>query len=708
MKYKKYHIKRCLFAIFSLFLFFTQTGNLLAQNIFSGEPVQIVGSMNSYSTITASNSVYRRISVNTGNPVDGRGQWVKTYRAAPIGGNVTNSNMSGGSGNGFLFISGPSTNRFQNKWVFSNVSQAKLDSTNTCNAFNSGNDMGLNMSDSGFYTFVFNDCGYTSANARFYVAFTPTNPITISSQSITANSNNTSQIGIQTYLSPSNKEFVYVRYTTGNSFASTGISSIVQANSTNVPLNTNWMANIPAQSNGTILRYYIFTSSLSLTKLNAMSEMDKSLACISVLDNGGNNYTYSFAKKFSIGFRVDMGSNICSGFDSVSVIGNNNAFGFWTNAFKLSNIPSSNIYGLSLLIDSSSILEFKYRFHKNGITTWESNFSTGSGNRELVLNKDTVLGSPCFNSLSSSCPSAPAPSTITFLTDLSNATPDTLGRVYVMGNFTNPTWSAGALRMFPVSGMPGYFQRIVPNVCPTTFEFKFINGDSSLANTPENFPNPLQRACTVSNGVGGFNRTYTRTSSNPVNLYFVFDSCTIALPVQLLEFNANQTNEGILLNWKTASEQNNKGFWVEASKNGIDFETIGFVEGKGNSNQLNTYSFIVNKGSNYQYFRLKQEDFDGKSTFSETTIIENNSLKFGIEIYPNPFENEISIKFKQSGNYDVLVYDLLGNEVIKSTHIISENKSLVNINGFEFLKSGVFIIQVKNEEIVYKEIIIKK
>ncbi|MFY8109086.1 MAG: hypothetical protein ACOVO9_08840, partial [Bacteroidia bacterium] len=469
--------------LFSAFLSFVNTKDLTAQNIFSGEPVQVVGSMNSYSTSTTSNSVYRRVSVNTGNPVDGRGQWVKTYRAAPIGGNVTNSNMIGGSGNGFLFISGPSTNRFQNKWVFSNVSQAKLDSTNTCNAFNSGNDMGLNMSDSGFYTFVFNDCGYTSANARFYVALTPTTPITVSSQSFTASSNNTSQINIQTNLSPSNKEFVYVRYTIGNSFASTGISSIVQASSTNAPINTNWVANIPAQSNGTILRYYIFTSSLSLAKLNAMSEMDKSLACISVLDNGGNNYTYSFAQKFSIGFRVDMGSNICAGFDSVSVIGNNNAFGVWTNAFKLSNIPSSNVYGLSLLIDSSSILEFKYRFHKNGITTWESNFSTGSGNRELVLNKDTILGSPCFNSLSSSCPSAPAPSTITFLTDLSKATPDTLGRVYVMGNFTNPTWSAGALRMFPVSGMPGYFQRIVPNVCPTTFEFKFINGDSSLVNT---------------------------------------------------------------------------------------------------------------------------------------------------------------------------------------------------------------------------------
>lgn len=296
MSLRNIYLRKSKTAIIFAIVFLANFNHSLAQNIFSGEPVQVVGSMNSYSTISASNSTYRRVSVNSGNPIDGRGQWVKTYRAAPNGGNVTNSNMNGGSGNGFLFISGPSTNRFQNKWVFNSITQAKLDSTNTCNAYNSGNDMGLNMSDSGFYTFVFNDCGYTAVNAKFYIAFTPTTPITINSQSFTANSNNTSQISIQTNLTPSIKEFVYVRFTSGNSFASTGISSIVQASSTNSPLNTNWVANIPAQNSGTILKYYIFTSSMSLTKLNSMSEMDKSLACISVLDNGGNNYSYSFAK----------------------------------------------------------------------------------------------------------------------------------------------------------------------------------------------------------------------------------------------------------------------------------------------------------------------------------------------------------------------------------------------------------------------------
>ena len=665
------------------------------QNIYSGEPVQVVGSMNTYSTASTSNSIYRRVSVNTGNPNDGRGQWIKTYHAAVSGADITNSNMLGGPGNGFLFISGPASNRFQNKWVFSSIAQAKLDSTNTCNAYNTGNDMGLNLSTSGYYTFVFNDCGYTSVNARYYVAYTSSAPINILSQTFIPGINNTSQISIQTSAAPSLGENVYVRITNTSSFASTGNSTIIQASSINSPTNTNWVANIPAQSNGVVLRYYIFTSSMSLNKLNAMSEMDKSLACISVLDNNGLNYTYSFANKYNIGFRVDMSTHICAGFDSVTVIGNNVAFASWTNSFKLSNFPNSTIYGINLLIDSSSILEYKYRIHKNGLITWETNFTSASGNRELVLNKDTILGSPCFNSLNSNCPSTPAPSTITFLTDLSKTTPDPQGRVYVMGNFTTPAWSAGALRMYPVSGMPGYFQRNVPNVCPTTFEFKFINGDSSLANTPESFPNPLQRSCTVSNGVGGFNRTYTRTSSNPVNLYFVFDSCTIALPAQLLDFKANQTDEGILLNWKTASEQNNKGFWVEASKDGKTFETIGFVEGKGNSSMVNEYDYLIPAINKYEYFRLRQEDYDGSVNHSKIIYTKHELPNLLVGRIENPIQDKIHLNFKQSGVFHVLLTDLLGKMIENKTIIIDENRQYLlelNLN-----KQGLYILSISNE-----------
>ena len=123
---------------------------------------------------------------------------------------------------------------------------------------------------------------------------------------------------------------------------------------------------------------------------------------------------------------------------------------------------------------------------------------------------------------------------------------------------------------------------------------------------------------------------------------------------------------------------------------------------------MNSYSFKVNDGSNYQYFRLKQEDFDGESTYSETIIFENKSIKFRLEVYPNPFEDVISIKIQQAGRYIVLLTDLLGNEITKTYHDVNDNYPSLKLNGLELLKSGVYFMQIKTEELEYKMKLIKK
>ena len=236
--------------LFLSFLILFFTNSIFAQNIFSGEPVQIAGQMNSYSTASTSNSSYRRISISAGTPTDGRGQWVKTYNVQSSGGDFITRNMSGGGGNGFLFISGPSSNRFQNKWVFSGTSVAALNTINNVSAFNSGNDMGLNMSNAGRYTFVFNDCGYTATNAKFYIAYTQNAPVTVTRNSVTVNPDRSATIAISSSDSLSPTENIYVRYSTGANFASTGTSAIVQASPTNSPTNTTWNSYFTTSNNG--------------------------------------------------------------------------------------------------------------------------------------------------------------------------------------------------------------------------------------------------------------------------------------------------------------------------------------------------------------------------------------------------------------------------------------------------------------------------
>jgi len=144
------------------------------------------------------------------------------------------------------------------------------------------------------------------------------------------------------------------------------------------------------------------------------------------------------------------------------------------------------------------------------------------------------------------------------------------------------------------------------------------------------------------------------------------------LPVELTSFTAVQINNGVKLNWKTATEVNNYGFEIQraigSQVSSDNFEKIGFVEGAGNSNSIKEYSFIDESVQSGNYFyRLKQIDTDGSFEYSDAIQVnletpENFALQ---QNYPNPFNPTTIIKFTlpESGMVNLTVYNMLGQEV---------------------------------------------
>jgi hypothetical protein len=265
-------------------------------NIYGPEKVNIVGTFNGFNTSNFGSDYrtmnYRKLSVATGTPTDGRGQWASTINAQPSGGDIMPINMSGGGGGvggtGFLLISGPAGNPYANKWAFASVAQGVVDGINFT-SFNTGDDMGMNMSAAGYYTFVFNDCGYTDVNAKYYLGYTAAAPVNVNRTLEVINPNNSATISIATSVAPSAQEKVYLRYTTGADFAGTGSSTVVLASGAG----SSYSAAIPSFPAGTIVRYYVFTSTKSLAYFTTASEADKSLAELRFDDNANANYQYT-------------------------------------------------------------------------------------------------------------------------------------------------------------------------------------------------------------------------------------------------------------------------------------------------------------------------------------------------------------------------------------------------------------------------------
>ena len=210
-----------------------------------------------------------------------------------------------------------------------------------------------------------------------------------------------------------------------------------------------------------------------------------------------------------ITFRVDM-SGVCLS-DSVDLAGSMNG---WSGGDLLTDANRDGIYETTLTL-RAGIYGYKFRNLFSGNIEWE-----GIANRSVVVTKDSVLPVVCFNSLSP-CSGIYPPVDVTFRVHLNGLPADSNG-IWVAGDFTVPAWNNGALPLLPTA-QPGVYEATT-NVCPTTFYWKFVNGDPVTYSGEETFPNG-DGSCYVPNGFGGFNRITSRVDSLPLLLEYAFNTC---------------------------------------------------------------------------------------------------------------------------------------------------------------------------------------
>lgn len=139
----------------------------------------------------------------------------------------------------------------------------------------------------------------------------------------------------------------------------------------------------------------------------------------------------------------------------------------------------------------------------------------------------------------------------------------------------------------------------------------------------------------------------------------------IPFPVELLSFNASTDNDGVTLEWETASEINNDYFIVEKVDN-EKINVLGTVEGAGNSNQLNSYSYrdiAPHQGVNY--YRLSQIDFDGTKESSDILAVSYSSNKQLIiqSVYRDGNELVLRLSGRRAGDMQANLYSLDGRLV---------------------------------------------
>ncbi len=215
----------------------------------------------------------------------------------------------------------------------------------------------------------------------------------------------------------------------------------------------------------------------------------------------------------------------------------------------------------------------------------------------------------------------------------------------------------------------------------------------------------------VYNGGNGFAQ---RTGYTSFSNFAIAKTLNMPLPIELLYFNATAIDRSVKLDWATALEINNDYFTIERSTNGYDFVEIATIAAVGNSTEINKYSdFDYEPEDGYNYYRLKQTDYDGSYSYSHIRVVEfiaddNFSANGGIlNIYPNPvaFDQNVNLMLSNFGhgeNVNIIIEDITAKTVLETKLTMSEKGSAyLEISFKQALAKGMYTVIANDGKNLY-------
>ena len=244
--------------------------------------------------------------------------------------------------------------------------------------------------------------------------------------------------------------------------------------------------------------------------------------------------------------------------------------------------------------------------------------------------------------------------------------------------FSNMAWDNVAKKLsFDLSNTPHNLQAMVP----------FNSADGSLQQVTENGVPITVNTQTVKGIAYGF---FPASAKSYVATY-----SSTPLPITLVNFIVTKQGDNAQLNWATSSEENNKGFEIQRSTDQSAWTVLNFIAGAGNSQTEKDYQYLdQNLPAGTYYYRLRQVDYDGNSSFSKVVPVTfDGGLALELkQNRPNPFNNytSISMVIPKASRVQLMLYDQMGRPI---QQLMDEEKMpgtysvTVNRNG---LSSGIY------------------
>ena len=188
---------------------------------------------------------------------------------------------------------------------------------------------------------------------------------------------------------------------------------------------------------------------------------------------------------------------------------------------------------------------------------------------------------------------------------------------------------------------------------------------------------------------------YTFSSSTTWGTVSLSLSSVLLLPVTWKSFEIEEHNSVPVANWVTASETNNDHFEIETSKDGSEFSRYDIVPGNGNSTHDIAYEYKFEKGIHEDlYVRIKQVDYDGKFSYSQSRFVKGTKEQSDFLLYPTIVSDHVNIRcsFENiTGQVEYRIMDITGKLIRNGQLDKSELNSGYSLDLPEMIKGQYFL-----------------
>lgn len=175
-----------------------------------------------------------------------------------------------------------------------------------------------------------------------------------------------------------------------------------------------------------------------------------------------------------------------------------------------------------------------------------------------------------------------------------------------------------------------------------------------------------------------------------------------SLPVKGLKINTvEEAAGGTRILFSTEAEYNTAAMETQKSTDGITWSTIHQQPAAGNSDRYKAYSSTdAASASNTVYYRIRQTDIDGSSTYSAVVSFKGGEKSgSSMNAYPNPFSAKLSVNINATENeaYLITLYSASGAQLRQIRMAARKGSNIAEFDGQQ-LQKGIYLITAVNSD----------